>query len=188
MSVQHCSITALHISLSCHSTPAQNPLSHLANNSPTHSKYSLSCQQIQIHTQIKTQIQMKMKQFPPCSKRLALQSFHIPPQLQNAKISKLFKYICAFFVIFVLVFQIVLIFQFYLLSRHQVSQSYQKLGQIAHKQSMVLLKKLKCSQKPQNLAAWRCPLLAPTGALIVMMCYYISAAAAATFSDFHSVH
>ena len=32
-------------------------------------------------------------------------------------------------------------------------------------------------------------LLAPTGALIAMMVYYISAAAAAaTFSDFHSVH
>ena len=31
-------------------------------------------------------------------------------------------------------------------------------------------------------------LLAPTGALIVIMVYYISAAAAATFSDFHSVH
>ena len=29
-------------------------------------------------------------------------------------------------------------------------------------------------------------LLAPTGALIVMLCYYVSAAA--TFSDFHSVH
>ena len=32
-------------------------------------------------------------------------------------------------------------------------------------------------------------LLASTGALVVMMVYYISvAAAAATFSDFHSVH
>ena len=30
-------------------------------------------------------------------------------------------------------------------------------------------------------------LLAPTGALVVMMVYYISAAAAPTFSDFHSV-
>ena len=32
----------------------------------------------------------------------------------------------------------------------------------------------------------RLNLLAPTGDFIVMMCYYISAAA--TFSDFHSVH
>ena len=31
-------------------------------------------------------------------------------------------------------------------------------------------------------------LLAPTGALIVMMVWYISKAAAATFSDFQSVH
>ena len=31
-------------------------------------------------------------------------------------------------------------------------------------------------------------LLAPTGALIVTLCYYISVAAAATFSDFHSDH
>ena len=32
------------------------------------------------------------------------------------------------------------------------------------------------------------PFLASTGALIVIMIYYISMAAAATFSDFHSVH
>ena len=30
--------------------------------------------------------------------------------------------------------------------------------------------------------------LAPTGALIVTLCYYISVAAAATFSDFHLDH
>ena len=37
-----------------------------------------------------------------------------------------------------------------------------------------------------HVQSWKC-LLAPTGALIVIVVFYISAAAA-TFSDFHSVH
>ena len=46
-----------------------------------------------------------------------------------------------------------------------------------------------CATHGETLVVWReiitiqC-LLAPTGALVLMMVYYISAAAAATFSDF----